>query len=61
MPYYRLYHIHGAHFSRFDAFDAANDSLAVREAESLNENGHAELWSAGHRIKRLFPRQDAEG
>ncbi len=61
MPYYRLYHIHGVHFSRFDAFDAANDRQAVRVAENLNGNGHAELWCAGHKIKRLTPKQDDAG
>ena len=59
MAYYRLYHIRGAHFSGFDEIKAANDRQAIDEADRLTGPGNAELWLAGHKIKRLSPRQQA--
>lgn len=61
MSPYRLYHIRGAHFSRFDEIDAASDAQAIDQAERLAGAGSAELWHDGHKIKRLAPGRDAAG
>lgn len=59
MANYRLYHIKGAHFAGFDEFEAANDAQAIAKAEGINGEGSAELWHAGHKIKRLSPGRKA--
>lgn len=59
MAHYRLYHIRGAHFSRSEEIEAANDRQAIDQAERLTVAGNAELWLGGHKIKRLSPRQNA--
>jgi len=55
MSFYRLYHIKGAYFSRFDEIEAADDAQAIDKAELFRGAGHAELWRDGHKIKRLSP------
>jgi hypothetical protein len=60
MACYRLYHIRGAHFSGFEAFEAPDDARAMAEAERLNSGrGHSELWRAGHKIRRLSATRQA--
>ena len=53
MNYYRLYYVKGGHFAGFDGFSADDDVTAVREAETLAEARHAELW-CGKRKVRTF-------
>lgn len=61
MAYYRLYHISGAHFSRSEEIEAADDTQAIDKAERLSGARSAELWRGGLKIKHISPRHQAAG
>jgi hypothetical protein len=58
MAYYRLYHIRGAHFSRSEEIEAADDRQAIDQAERLSGTRSAELWRGGLKIKHISPRHE---
>jgi len=52
--YYRLYLIRGAHFRDLIEIHAANDAVALVEAQRKAGGLPAELWCRGRRVATLL-------
>ena len=60
MNYYRIYYVKRGHFAGFDAFSAEDDVEAVRQAQNLAEDRHAELWCEKRKVKTFNASPDVE-
>jgi len=50
LAYYRLYIFRRGHIAHFEAFEAADDGLAVEQGRMLAKGEAAELWNGARRV-----------